>query len=638
MASQNLIVRKVNKKGIVFGLFLLVIGVIISYTSCTSQSSEITYLNHNPETKYMGMEVCASCHGDKHSTFVHTGMGLSFDSATRSKSSAIFGPEHVIEDSASGLSYYPFWRDEKLFIREFQIEKEDTVHQLEVQVDYIVGSGQHTNSHLFTEDGYIYQAPITFYVQKQKWDLAPGFEKGNNSRFNRLLNAECISCHNAMPEVEPNTEFKFKRIGNGIDCERCHGPGELHVEQRLKNEGVDVSEEIDPTIVNPGKLSVAKQIDLCQRCHLQGLNILKDGMQFTDFKPGMDLKDVFEVYLPSYEGENSEFDMANHAQRLQMSRCYIDGNKDDQALTCITCHNPHISVKSTGSGVYNKACLNCHSDESCSENEQNRIIKSNNCVSCHMPQTGSEDIPHVSVHDHKIGKPISKDNVQKVKKLIGLYAVNNPNPENYYQTKAYLEYWEKFDKNPIYLQKAKDLLSSGVHNNLWLKYYYLVENWNKATELKLDDTKLTSWELFMLGESYGKLRNNSQAVYYIKKAYQEDRTNPNIALKLIDYLIKVGKLSEGMEIAKASSQEFSNNGLIKNSIAQLYILQGNLAKAEVWLKEARKLEPLNLKVWETHLNYAINSGDESGFRFWAVRIISKYPDHPSKNEIEKLLQ
>lgn len=583
------------------------------------------------------MEVCASCHADKHSTFVHTGMGLSFDSATRSKSSAKFGAEHVIVDSTNGLSYFPFWRNDKLFIREFKVETGDTIHQLEVQIDYIVGSGQHTNSHLFAQNGYVYQAPITFYVQKQQWDLAPGFENGNNTRFSRLLNSECISCHNSMPKMEQNTDFKFKSIGKGIDCERCHGPGQLHVEQRQMNEGVDVSNQIDPTIVNPSKLSVARQIDLCQRCHLQGLNILKDGKKFTDFKPGMKLSDIFEIYLPLYEGENSQIDMANHAQRLQMSRCYLEGNKDKQSLTCITCHNPHISVKHTGSEVYNATCLKCHSKEACTEEELVRTKASDNCVSCHMPQTGSEDIPHVSVHDHKIGKPISKENSLKVKKLIGLYAVNNPTPEKYYETKAYLEYWEKFDKNPLYLQKAKGLLVSNVHNNLWLKYYYLTENWKLATQLKLDEKMLTSWELFMLGESYGKQGNTSQAVYYINEAYSKDNTNPAIGVKLTDYLIKAGKLDEALNVAKANNKEFDGNGLIKNNLAQIYILQGNMKEAEVWLARATQLEPFNLKIWETHLNLAINKSDRIGFNYWATKILENYPNHPNKEQIQKLL-
>jgi hypothetical protein len=48
----------------------------------------------------------------------------------------------------------------------------DTVHQRFEKVSYIVGSGQHTNSHIININGYLHQAPITFYTQKGKWDLS----------------------------------------------------------------------------------------------------------------------------------------------------------------------------------------------------------------------------------------------------------------------------------------------------------------------------------------------------------------------------------------------------------------------------------------------------------------------------------
>ena len=108
---------------------------------------------------------------------------------------------------------------EKLFVREFLIEDSDTIHNLEVKIDYIVGSGQHTNSHISESRNYLFQAPITFYVQKQQWDLAPGFENGNNSRFNRILNVECLSCHNSMPKMMGTSHLKFQEVGRGIDCE-----------------------------------------------------------------------------------------------------------------------------------------------------------------------------------------------------------------------------------------------------------------------------------------------------------------------------------------------------------------------------------------------------------------------------------
>ena len=620
----------------------LILGVIISlsfFNSCqrTSEGESLTYLNHANDVAYVGMATCASCHPDKHNTFIHTGMGLSFDTASKTKSSAKFGQEHVVYDASLDMYYYPYWKGEQLFIREFQLSNSDTTHKLDVAIDYIVGSGQHTNSHLFNNNGYIFQAPITFYVQKQKWDLAPGFENGNNSRFSRILNSECISCHNSMPTLKGNSDFEFTSIGKGIDCERCHGPGELHVNLRKNGRGVNVKEEIDPTIVNPRKLTWERQIDLCQRCHLQGLNVLKEGKKFTDFKPGMKLSDVFEIYLPQYEGNNGSFDMANHSQRLQMSKCFVQGNANSLNFTCITCHNPHISVKQTGKEVYNNACNKCHKTNKCTASENELKQAKNNCVSCHMPQSGSEDIPHVSVHDHYIRKPVANNDVQKVQKLIGLYAVNNPNPEPYYQAKAYIEYWEKFDKNPFWLKKAEESIVSSDFANLKLKYFYLTQKYAEATQLALDEKKLTAWELFMLGDSYGKMSKTSQAIYFLKQSQKLDNTLVAVGKKLLYYYVEYGKLKEALELAYTLDKQFLNDGEIKNYIAKVLLLQNRLPETKNYMDLALKLEPESLAVWEVQLNYYIRRGDRKNASYWSTKILEKYPTYKDKEAMKVAL-
>jgi tetratricopeptide (TPR) repeat protein len=625
-----------------YTIAVLIIGFVFAFSffyACQKPTNTegLVYLNHAEDVGYVGIATCASCHPDKHSTFIHTGMGLSFDTASRSKSSAKFGKEHVVYDQSLDMYYYPYWVGEQLFIKEFQLKNGDTIHQLDVAINYIVGSGQHTNSHLFKNEGYLYQAPITFYVQKQKWDLAPGFENGNNSRFSRILNSECVSCHNSMPTLKGNSEFEFTSIGKGIDCERCHGPGELHVNLRKKGKGVNVAEEIDPTIVNPKKLSWERQIDLCQRCHLQGLNVLKEGKTFTDFKPGMKLSDVFEIYLPQYEGNNGSFDMANHSQRLQMSKCFINSNNNSLSFTCITCHNPHISVKQTGKEVYNDACNTCHQTNKCTAPKQELVAAKNNCVSCHMPQSGSEDIPHVSVHDHYIRKPVAKNQLQQVEKLLGLYAVNNPNPEPYYQAKAYIEYWEKFDKNPFWLKKAEEAIVPSDFSNLKLKYFYLTEKYAEAIKVSVDEKQLTAWELFMLGDSYGKLGKTSQAIYYLKQSRKLDNTLIAVGKKLTQYLLNNNDLTQALSLAQELDNQFKNDGEIKNYIAKTLLLLNRLPEAKSYMEAALRFEPNSLSIWEVHLNYYLMRGDKQNAEAWNNKILTKYPTYKDKELMQREL-
>jgi tetratricopeptide (TPR) repeat protein len=434
-----------------------------------------------------------------------------------------------------------------------------------------------------------------------------------------------------------DSDFKFASIGQGIDCERCHGPGELHVKQRSKGQGVDVKKEIDPTIVNPRKLSWERQIDLCQRCHLQGLNVLKNEKKFTDFKPGMKLSDIFEIYLPEYEGYTHSFDMANHAQRFQMSQCFIQGNKDNLDFTCISCHNPHVSVKMTGKEVYNTACKNCHQTKGCKEIPSVLANAKNNCVSCHMPSSSSEDIPHVSVHDHYIRVPEAKKDIKQMQKIVGLYAVNNPAPNIETEILAYLEYWEKFDKNPFYITKAHELLKQNNYPKLWLKYHYLTENYKAAIALSLEADQLSAWQNYMLGIAYLKENKQSLGIFHLEKSYKKEPTNMLIASELFKWYAQKSNIYKTINFGEQLLKEYPTNGIIYNNLAKAYIMDGKTAKALPYMNKALQYEPDNLLVWTTFLNYYASIRDRTKFMFWLTKINDRDSSYLNKDQIQSLL-
>jgi hypothetical protein len=102
--------------------------------------------------------------------------------------------------------------NDSLQFLEYRLKGKDTIYKRQETVDYIVGSGQHTNSHIQSVNGYLNQMPMTFYTQKQKWDLPPGFEDGRNTRFMRKIGLECMSCHNNYPEFVIGSENKFTML------------------------------------------------------------------------------------------------------------------------------------------------------------------------------------------------------------------------------------------------------------------------------------------------------------------------------------------------------------------------------------------------------------------------------------------
>ncbi|MCB0819966.1 MAG: hypothetical protein KDC13_05050, partial [Bacteroidetes bacterium] len=239
------------------------------------------------------------------------------------------------------------------------------------------------------------------------------------------------------------------------------------------------------SIVNPAKLPVDLQFDVCQRCHLQGNAVLREGKSFLDFRPGMKLSDVMDVYLPRYTNSTSDFIMASHADRLKQSACfremetrYVTANSlrpYKSALTCVNCHNPHVSVKETSEALFNQKCVSCHKAEkvnACPELHTKTIGEETSCVSCHMPLTGSSDIPHVSIHDHYIRRQYKKDE-KAGGKFISLSCINNPDPDKLSRIKAFLQQYERFNPDATFLLDSATVLINQLSESGNMQYFKL---------------------------------------------------------------------------------------------------------------------------------------------------------------------
>ena len=146
-------------------------GIAFFSIYCNNSKKQVVtetspYLNHSDTVKYVGINTCKQCHIDIYESFIQTGMGKSFDLASKQKSSAKINKHTVIYDSFSDFYYHPFWDKDSLKIMEFRLNKMDTVYKRIEKVDFIIGSGQHTNSHMYNTNGYVRQMPLTFYTQK----------------------------------------------------------------------------------------------------------------------------------------------------------------------------------------------------------------------------------------------------------------------------------------------------------------------------------------------------------------------------------------------------------------------------------------------------------------------------------------
>jgi Tfp pilus assembly protein PilF len=591
---------------VAYSIFLIVLILIIGY-SCFDKGKkkkEFTFLNHDPSVTYVGKEVCKGCHPDIYTSFVETGMGMSWGMASHEKSSGRFGKGALVYDTLRGLYYHPFWRGDTLQLVEFRLNGKDTIFKRTENIKYIVGSGQHTNSHIYEVNGFLYQAPVTYYTQKGIWNLPPGFEGGNNTRFSRAIEPECMSCHNALPVVDEQSTNRYEKVELGLSCERCHGPGSLHVAEKLKGNIVDIKKEADPTIVNPAKLPWQLQVDVCQRCHLQGNAVLQQGKSFADFRPGMKLSSVMDVYMPHYEGNDSKMIMASHAERLQKSKCFIAGNQNASGegkglnLTCITCHNPHVSVKKTDKEVFNKVCNNCHNTGSCKATELELKKENNNCVKCHMPVNGATDIPHVSVHDHYIKKPLNKADLNEIRKFAGIRCVNNPSPTPASKAEGYLNYLEKFDSKQFSsLDSARFYLEMCPERvDLWVHYLYLKEDYASIIEKAITSNLAKeggAWTCYRVAEAYMKQQDYENANRWIGRAVSLKPKDLQFLLKQGNVRYNLGKEHEAQLIFEAIlaynpkyAEAWSSLGLVICKRGE-----GDLKKAMEYYTEALSLDP-----------------------------------------------
>lgn len=578
--------------------------IILLFFQCeTTSSSNEEFLNLKEDVKYVGMHVCQSCHTEVHQSFIHTGMGRSFDHATLGKTDATFGDHALVYDSLSNFYYFPFFKDSVMFVQEFRLEGKDTIHQRTEKIDYIIGSGQHTNSHILDFNGYVFQAPITFYTQEKKWDMAPGFE-GDNLRFSRLLATECITCHNHLPKFAAGSLHKYEAMPRGIECERCHGPGEIHVKEKLAGNIIDTSKFVDYSIVNPRHLSRDLQMDLCQRCHLQGVAVLNEGKTFFDFKPGMELKEVLNVFLPRYTNSHEKFIMASQADRLRLSECFKQSD-----LSCITCHNPHESVEVTEKEQFNIACLNCHSNDSeneiCSASLELRNAEQNNCVVCHMPRAGSIDIPHVNITDHFI----SKSNVKGIKKqaqaiqenpqFLGLKILSKEKATPLEMAKGYIALYDKYVRAEIMLDSAKhylDLSTFPLEKKFKTTIHYHFAKMDYLSIIKIVpqipiEKIQDAWTGYRIGEAYYKNQDYQKALLYYQKAVAFMPLHLDFQEKLGTTYFVLQQFPEAQKAFEFVLSENEKRPVALSNLGYLYVLQGNVDKGEKLYNQAIALDP-----------------------------------------------
>lgn len=642
-----------TKYGISIGIFAFIISCMwfCAPNSNTEKSVE-AFLNLNDSVEYVGMQMCQSCHNNVYQTYIETGMGQSFGKADLKKTAAEFGPDALVYDEALDFYYKPYFQDSIMYVMEFRLEGKDTVHKRIEKINYIIGSGHHTNSHMIDRNGYVYQAPITYYTQDKKWDLAPGFEE-KNERFGRAILSECLTCHNHTPTPATGSDNKYHKMPLGIECERCHGAGGLHVKEKLMGKHVDTSKFIDYSIVNPKHLPIDRQMDLCQRCHLQGVAVLNEGKTFYDFKPGMQLSEVMNVFLPRFTNSDKRFIMASQADRLQLSDCFKVSGK----LSCITCHNPHHDVHSTTENNYNSACQNCHNKNTtqsklfdCSAPKAQRNVEKDNCVACHMPPSGSIDIPHINITDHYISKKntktadtLSQEKIEEIAGFLGLESLIVKNAAPLQMARGYLALWDKFMGTAAVLDSAKYYLDQSKATpkekfNTLVHYYFNKKEYALLVSIALAPQDIQdAWTAYRIGEAAYKNKNNSKALSYYQRATSLKPYSLIFQEKLGSTYAQSGQLKAAEKVFNFILKEDANRKIALANLGLLKAQQGKVSQALALYNKALALDPDYRNALLNKIGLLLQVGRSSEAQAVIQHLIKKYPNYQAILEQQGIL-
>jgi hypothetical protein len=323
--------------------------------------------NASESVRYVGEEACRPCHLGVHATFESTGMARSYAPA----------PTSAL-DSAMPASDRPMLS---------------------------IGSGNHASELVAERDGRTVSLERCRFEGSDDWvpclTHAPGIRHLSTGAV-----ADCLFCHSA---IAPKPR--------GVDCERCHGPGELHV-SRWKDSSETGRGLADPTIVNPRRLTPERRMAVCLQCHLGDTGftarVLRIGASPASFRPGRPLTDVWIPFL-RVPASPSRFGAASQGDRLMLSRCFRESGG---ALDCLTCHNPHVSVyhEDRPADLFRRPCLRCHDSTACTAPPRSRraTVPEDDCVACHMRKAQPTDLGPTRYTDHWIRRRIDENEPEPV--------------------------------------------------------------------------------------------------------------------------------------------------------------------------------------------------------------------------------
>jgi tetratricopeptide (TPR) repeat protein len=538
---------------------------------------------------YVNARLCFACHAAIFKTYRETGMAKSFGHPRPENTIENYTVKNRFYHQPSNTYFEMIRRGADYFQLRYQIGYEGKRTNVEeTKVDYFLGSGIHARAYLHrSADGRLLQLPVTWYSEKGGyWWMAPGYDSSDHIYGQRAITYDCIFCHNDY-EAIPASHARLGdepvysgELPEGVDCQRCHGPGRNHV-QAASKPGAKL-EDVRAAIVNPAKLAADREAEVCLQCHLQTTefslpHVVKryDRGDFS-YRPGEPLA-AFELafdYSPGTERDNW-FQNVSTASRLQMSQCFL---KSNGALKCTTCHDPHnIRHGEESAEHYNGVCRQCHASAFTALVAAKKHTSETGCIACHMPLRRPVEVVHIVKTDHYIQR------VKPAGDLQADIAERHETAANSYRGEVKLYYPKTLaatPENELYLAVAQVRDRSNLAEGLP----------RLAAALEAANPK-TPEPYFELASAYQASGKVDRAIATYRAALRVDARYAAALLGLGTALRQSGELAQAADAFEQGTRAAPDNPKAWNELGQVDIDLGRAQQALEALKRSIAIAP-----------------------------------------------
>jgi Flp pilus assembly protein TadD len=531
---------------------------------------------------YVDPASCANCHEQIVETYRQTGMGRSFHRLNPKQTGEDFQNRNTIHHQPSGMTYTMLERDGAFYESRQTADYEGRpTEPYEKRIDYVIGSGNHAHTYLHrSPEGKLIELPVSWYTELGgSWAMSPGYDQPSQMDFRRAIGTDCMFCHNGYPQIDQDANRVDAAIfpanlPEGIDCQRCHGPGAAHVKAAETPDAALTT--IRSAILNPAHLTRDRQMDVCKQCHLETTSlplpnsIRKYNRAPFSFKPGNSLTD-YALYFDHKPGTgfDDRFEVAHQAYRLAKSKCFLKSE-----MTCTTCHNPHQAYRGEQAVAhYIAACEKCHSTPHPSVKDGGPVTAQPNCLTCHMWKRRTEDVVHVVMTDHYIQrlKPKS-DLLAPLKEIIPTY---------------------RGEVVPYYPKSLNDISQGELYSTVaQVSSEANLQNGLQRLQNALKKDKPTEGSFyFALAIAYAKSGNDTEAIHWFDETLHHPDHPPSTLRELAAALSRLNQLPRAATIGEQAVAANPNDPHAQENLGNIYLRMGRLQDAQVYLRKALSIDP-----------------------------------------------